>query len=387
MRTTTVRTSAAGPLRLLATTVLATATITLLAALPTAQAQTSSVTVTVPASANVEATLGEVPVSSLPPAELTEALSHLGGFESIPPGTLQEALTKLIDELSAKGSTLQSLLGGGEAGTMLKARLDELLGSAASSVEALLGSNPLTGLTGALGSTTPSEVIGTLLAGSSDPQSLIAQILGALSPEKLQSLLGSTLSGQPFLTETLEQLAKGLGLNPEALVSALGEPIKALVGGASALTTPLANGETLDIVPSGGTPGPGGTGGPGGSATGTPGGPSSVTLFTTTTSPTTAAAAAKTGKLRIVSQKIKGASATIVVEVPSAGKLSAGGKNLRTISRETAKAERVTIHPALTKARSSALRKHHRKLKVPVKVSFKQTGGPSSSVTVQLTYK
>lgn len=95
----------------------------------------------------------------------------------------------------------------------------------------------------------------------------------------------------------------------------------------------------------------------------------------------------KAGKLRIVSHRVKGATATIVVEVPSAGKLAAGGKGLRSISRETAKSERVTIHPSLTKAGTSAVRKHHRKLKVPVKVSFKQTGGPASSVLVPLIYR
>jgi hypothetical protein len=403
MRETATRTSASGRLRLLATLVLATATIALLALIPTVQAQASAPTVTVPPTGEVESLLGQTPLGTLPTGQLAEELSHLNGLEGIEPTALKEALTKLIGELAGKGATLEELLGGNEAATMLRERLVELLGPLASHLEELLGGNPQAKLTEALESAGVSEILGKLLSGSSEPQVLIEQILHSLSAERLQSLLGSVLSGEPFSKSTEEELAHQLGTTPEGLATQLGKTAEQLPATAMALLAPLANGEKLTVLPSasgltlavlkgtGETVGStGGTGGLGGSGAGNTPGASvtvSTTPATTPASPAAGVAGVKASKLRIVSHKVKGRTATVVVEVPSAGNLSAGGKGLRAIKREAAKAERVTIHPALTKGGTSSLRKHHRKLKVPVKVSFKQVGGPSSSVVVQLIYR
>ncbi len=55
--------------------------------------------------------------------------------------------------------------------------------------------------------------------------------------------------------------------------------------------------------------------------------------------------------------------------------------------RETAKAERVTLHPALTRAGASSLRRHHRRSpKVPIRVSFRPVSGAAPSATVPLVY-
>jgi hypothetical protein len=377
--------------------------IALLALIPTVQAQASAPTITVPPTGEVESLLGQTPLGTLPTGQLAEELSQLKGLEGIEPAALKEALTKLIGELAGEGATLEELLGGNEAATKLRERLVELLGPLASHLEELLGDNPQAKLTEVLESAGVSEILGKLLSGSPEPQVLIEQILHSLSAERLQSLLGSVLSGEPFSKSTEEELAHQLGTTPEGLATQLGKTAEQLPATAMALLAPLANGEKLSVLPSangltlallkgaGETVGStGGTGGLGGSGAGnTPG--ASVTVSTaaatTPTSPSTGVAGLKTGKLRIVSHKVKGRTATVVVEVPSAGNLSAGGKGLRTIRREAAKAERVTLHPALTKAGTSSLRKHHRKLKVPVKVSFKQVGGPSSSAVVQLIYR
>jgi hypothetical protein len=403
MRETATRTSASGRLRLLATLVLATATIALLALIPTVQAQASAPTITVPPTAEVESLLGQTPLGTLPTGKLAEELSQLKGLEGIEPAALQEALTKLIGELAGKGATLEELLGGNEAATKLRERLVELLGPLASHLEELLGGNPQAKLTEVLESAGVSEILGKLLSGSPEPQVLIEQILHSLSAERLQSLLGSVLSGEPFSKSSEEELAHQLGTTPEGLAAQLGKTAEQLPATAMALLAPLANGEKLTVLPSangltlallkgaGETVGStGGTGGLGGSGTGnTPGAAVTVstTAATSPTSPSTGVAGLKAGKLRIVSHKVKGRTATVVVEVPAAGNLSAGGKGLRAIRREAAKAERVTLHPALSKAGTSSLRKHHRKLKVPVKVSFKQVGGPSSSAVVQLIYR
>ena len=62
-----------------------------------------------------------------------------------------------------------------------------------------------------------------LLSGSPEPQVLIEQILQALGPEKLQSLLGTILSGAPVVQSTVEQLAGQLGTSPQALAEQFGK--------------------------------------------------------------------------------------------------------------------------------------------------------------------
>jgi hypothetical protein len=403
MRETATRTSAGGGLRLLATLVLTTATIALLALIPTAQAQAGPPTVTVPPTGEVESLLGQTPLGTLPTGKLAEELSQLKGLEGIEPAALKEALTKLIGELAAKGATLEELLGGSEAATKLKERLVELLGPLGSHLEELLGGNPQAKLTEALESAGVSELLGKLLSGSAEPQALLQQIRQSLGPERLQSLLGTILNGEAFSKSTEEELAHQLGTTPSGLASQLGKTTEQLPAAAMALLAPLANGEKLGVLPSasgltvalvkraGETVGStGGTGGLGGSGAGnTPG--ASVTVTTTPAAAPTSASAGvagvKAGKLRIVSHRVRGRTATVVIEVPAAGNLSAGGKGIRSIRREAAKAERVTIHPGLTKSGTSSLRRHHRKLKVPVKVSFKPVAGPSSSAVVALTYR
>jgi hypothetical protein len=378
---------AAARLRLLAALALCTATFALLAVLPTVPARAStppSVTALPPVQVN--SLLGEVPLSALDTGQLSDVLSQLPDLSGLQGLQLQEALDKVIETLLGKGATLEQLLGS-ETTTTLSSTLKEVVGLLGPTLESLLGGNPLGKLTEGLQSGSPSEVVSGLLSGSSDPQALIEKILSALNPGILQSLLGSTLSGAPFSKTTVEGIASQLSTTPQTLAEDLGTTAAALPATAMALTAPLKNGETLAVI-DGVTGGTGTSGGNGAS-----GGPGTTTVVVLPPSASAASpasgtvAASKTGKLKVISHKVKGDRATVVVEVPSAGKLSVGGKGLRTISRETAKAERVTLHPGLTRAGISSLRKHHRKLKVPIKVSFKQAGGPSSSAAVPLVFR
>ena len=61
--------------------------------------------------------------------------------------------------------------------------------------------------------------------------------------------------------------------------------------------------------------------------------------------------------MKVLSHRFSRHRATIVVQVPSAGVLTVSGKGLRKARREAAKAERVTLHPALSRAASSSLRR------------------------------
>jgi hypothetical protein len=66
---------------------------------------------------------------------------------------------------------------------------------------------------------------------------------------------------------------------------------------------------------------------------------------------------------------VKGSVATLVVQVPRAGTLTASGKSLRKASRKVTKAGKVTLKLRLSKSgRALQARRHraHRKLKVPV---------------------
>jgi hypothetical protein len=404
-----------GRTRHLAATALAASVVGLLAALPTAPATASTPSISGLPTGEVESVLGQIPLGQLEVPELTEALSKLPGFEGLTQSSVKKALTETINGLVTKEADLGELLKGGEGGeavSKLESKLKGLLGGLFS----LLGGNPTKKITETLGSSSATELLGKQLGTSLEPEKLIAELLATLNPETLKGLLGSGLAGapgEPFAKQTVEQLASQLEMTSQTLAGDVGKTATELTKEALALTSPLTSGKELAVLDGvkgltlgllekgtgvlggGGTGGSGGggNGGTGGGGNGGPGGSSggggTIVLEETNTQPGTAPATTSSlpaGKLKIISHRVKGGVAQIVVQVPSAGKLATGGKNLRSVRRETAKAERVTIQAVLDNARASALRKHHRSMKVPVKVSFKQAGGPSSSATVSVLF-
>jgi hypothetical protein len=82
-----------------------------------------------------------------------------------------------------------------------------------------------------------------------------------------------------------------------------------------------------------------------------------------------AASVPSLARLKILSARVKGAVATLVVQAPRAGTLSARGKGLRKASRKVTRAGKVTLKLRLSSS-GRALRarrlRAHRKLKVPV---------------------
>ena len=384
--------------RMLATLLLTGATIAVLAALPTAPARGAAPSITLPPAEQVEEVLGQTPLGSLPSEQLTEKLSELPSLEGVEGATLEKAIKEVIETLTGKGATLEELLGG-EGAKQLQEKLTEALGPLAGKLEELLGGNPLTKLEEALKSNSVSELISKLLSGSSDPKALLEEILAGIGPEELQSLLGTVLSGAPVVQSTVEQVAGQLGTTPQALAEQVGKTAEELPGTAMALLAPLANGEQLGVMNgasglttglikgagetvgvTGGNGAPGGPGGSGGSGSTTSPAPAPV--------PAPSGTAAAAGKLKVLSHSFRKHRATIVVQVPSAGALTLSGKKLKAVHREAAKAERITLHPVLTRAGASSLRRrHHRSLKVPIKVSFKPVSGAGSSATVPLVYR
>jgi hypothetical protein len=76
-----------------------------------------------------------------------------------------------------------------------------------------------------------------------------------------------------------------------------------------------------------------------------------------------------TTKLKVLSARVKGAVATLVVQVPRAGTLTARGTGLRKLSRKVTRAGKVTVKLRLSssgRALRARRQRAHRKLKVPV---------------------
>lgn len=418
------------------------AIVMLLAALPTASANTSSATpsLTLPASVSTvppseaEALLSDISLSSLDTTQLTEALSKLPGLSTLPAGKLEAAVTKVIESLTNKSGTVGELLEPSQVAPALSGELEKLL--SITELPALLsllkGESLTTKLTTALGSLSSSQLLDTLLGSTSEPEHLLDQSFAALNPETVETMLGSTLTGEPFDKTTVEELAGELGMTPTTLVKEVGATPTSLPENATALTAPLTDGKTLGVLDglggvtlsvlgqrketseeSNGSGGPsgsekGGSGGSGGSGNGGsngPGGGSGTTTPQSSSSPTTvllsfspaptapgapspsASVAARTSsKVKVLSHRVKGKSVTLVVQVPAAGKLALGGNGVKSVHREAAKAERVTVRTTLTKASEDSLRRHRHGLRVKLKASFKIAGGASSSVTVTVAF-
>jgi hypothetical protein len=89
--------------------------------------------------------------------------------------------------------------------------------------------------------------------------------------------------------------------------------------------------------------------------------------------------------IRVMKHKVKGNAATLVVSVPSAGKLTAKGAGLTSAARTVSAAKSVTLKLKLNRKEQAFLaRHHHRKLKLRIKLQFAPKKGArlSSAVTV-----
>jgi hypothetical protein len=391
--------------------------IALLAAIPTTSAGARSTSAapsfTPPASVSglpsgeVEKLLSEIPLGSLNVTQLTELLSKLPALGALPAGKLNEGLTTTIESLVGKGATLGQLTNPTEVVPKLEAELNKLIPL----LGTVLGGNPTAKLTEALGSLTPSQLLSSLLNSASKPEQLMGQALATVNPEKLQTLLGTTLTGEPFAKTTVGELAGTLGTTAGTLASDLGKTTEQLPATALALTAPLTNGKTLGALNSlgglslsllgsgsqekgsvreGGGSGSA-TGGQGSGSSGGSGGSSGGTTLVVNNPLARQTAAAGSGskaagRIKILSHRVKGKVATIVLQVPAAGKLTLGGSGVRSVHRETAEAERVTLRVVLTRAGVALLRRRHSRLRVKLRASFKQIGGPDSSATTAVSF-
>lgn len=403
------------------------------AALPATSAAASPIgpspAVTLPAevhglqSGEVKELLSGVPLEDVSAAQLGEVLSQLPGLGDLPAGKLQEALTKAIEKLAGEGDSLGNL----------SSDPAELVSALETKLKGLLLPTELLGLelplelegkslgdllSGGLGSPEPGELIDGLLSSAAEPEQLLEQVLSEVNPAKLETLLGSKLAGEPINETTVGELASTFETTDEALASSVGTTVQELPASAMALTAPLADGKTLGVldgakelslatlVPptesgsggSGGSSGSGGAGGSGGSggASGTggasgSGAPGSTTVIVDdlqpqSASPADAAAKDAATKIEIVSRKVRGNAVTLVVKVPAAGRLALAGKGVRSVSKQTSTAERITLRTVLTKAGAASRRAHRHGVKIKLDVSFKPVNGSRTVASVSVTF-
>jgi hypothetical protein len=361
----------------------------------------------------VESVLAGLPLEDLSAAQLAKPISQLPGLAFLPSGSLRQTLTKTIEELAVKGDTLGMLGDSPSVVSELSAQLSKVIPSGLLSL-LLEGKSLSSALTSGLGTLSPSQLVEGLLRSASEPEreQLIEHILTGVSPE-LQSLLGSTLAGEPFETSNVNELASKIGTTADGFDEDLGSTIEQIPPTAMAVTTALTDGKALTALEgtnglhlgllgsdpegagggtggSGSSPGSsgGGAGGAGGSgAPGAGGGgsgtPGTTIILNASTVPGAATpgmtATTASAKVSVVSHKVKGHTVVLVLRVPAAGTLRVSGGGVRSLRSQVAEAERVTLRVALSKAGAASLRKHRHGLKIKLETSFAPVSGASSS--------
>jgi hypothetical protein len=424
--------------------------------------------------------LATLPLADLSAAQLAHHLAALEGVSALAQlklgllsqkllgvASLEESLREAIEQLGA-GAKLGELAGSEGVANLLpklEAALESKLGGLGL-LETLLGKLPgggLSGVEGALGSLSLTQLVGSLLStahGEETPlkEELLAKLatlanglFGELGSEgKLESLLGGLQMTGEFAPKSVKEVSEELKTTPEKVSEELGQTGEQLPEDATMLTAPLTNGKLIGMAPAvkglvtgvlgdlaegpggeskeeggenpgggsgeekgsgenkneggsgngtseskggsgtgegkGGSGG-GGQGGPGGSGSGGTGGSTTVVL-TLPANATTQGAAGKqaTGSVSVVAHRVKGRVATIVLHVPSAGTASISGKGVRGVSKQAAKAERLTLRVPLTAATAASLRHHRHHLTVRLTAAFHPGSGSNSSTTVTVAF-
>jgi hypothetical protein len=386
-------------------------------------------------SALAELKLGLLSHEELGAAGLEESLRK--AIEQLGPSAKLGELTEVEDILPALKTALEGKVGG-----LLAALLGEL--GAETGLESALGSLNLEQLVDSLlESTTPHEQLAGELSG------LAGGLFGELGAEhKLEGLLGGSELTNGFAPKSVKEVAEQLNTTPLAVSEELGQTAAQLPESATMLTAPLKDGKLAGVAPAvkglitgvlsdlaeapageeeGGGKGSGegsgkgsgegtgsgegkgsgsgsgsgeggkgsgsgegkggsgegkGSGGQGGTAAG---GSTTVLLTVPSTPPAVTAIKQSIGKVSVLSHKVHGHVATVVLSVPAAGTATLTGKGVRGTSKQAARAEHLTLQVRLSRAASASLR-HHHPLAVRLNASFHPASGSNSSATVAVVF-
>ncbi len=389
-------------------------------------------------SAQLQELLSKLPIGlsgPISPQALAQALSELPALEGLGIGHLQATLKSAIEGLGS-GAKLEGVLENpATLVSAVEATLRKLFPLEVLKLESLLGGKSISeGLTQALGQVDVGELLQKLLSsGSEGPAKTLEAILKTLPAATVAKVLGSGLGGEPVAEQSVQQLAEKVGMTSEELATTVGATSAELPGTAKALTTPLSSGETLGVLDGtskavagtlssllpggtsgeGGGPGSGGSGagsggsgsggsggaGSSGSGSGGSGGASSAQAAGTTvivdipaqahgsTSTTAKSQSAGAGRVRVISHRVHGDLAKIVIAVPGPGTVVLRNGDIRPITHEVRHAGRVTLQVRLSRAGLAAARRRHLGLRLKLMVSFRPSHGATSRAPAALLFK
>jgi hypothetical protein len=383
-------------------------------------------------------------LAALPHISTLATLSNLGSALGVK--GLETSLQHAIEEAVGAGDTLGQLLSAPGLSPALVAGLTTALGTPVEPLVKLLSGGKAVEQVVAegLATTNVTALSGALLNESeAEPAHHLAQALTkAFNPTTVHTLTGSLPAAAPVQSLTLGELAAQLSLTPKALAEELGQTTTSLPLSTPITLSTLENGKQLGLLRGvaglaagvltkateeagpieeiiepvketveekvikpveetikgvtgeiGGGGGKGGGGTPGGTTTITNVGGSSGSTTNVLGSPgsgTTPGASrpAATGKIKLISRHVKGAVATLVLLVPSPGRLNVAGSGMRSVARSVLRSQRVTVRVGLTKARAAWLRAHrHRSLKVALRASFAPISGSHSAVATRVALR
>lgn len=370
---------------------------------------------------------------------LAELKLGLLSHEELGVGGLEECLRKAIEQLGPS-TKLGELAEVKDFLPALETALEGKLGGLLAVLLGALGAE--TELKSALGSLSLEQLVGTLLKSTTPHEQLAGELsslagglFGELSAEhKLEGLLGGSELTSGFAAKTVKEVSEELNTTPKAVSEELGQTTSQLPESTTMLTAPLTGGKLAGVAPAikglvtgllgnlgkaaggggkegsgegskgsgegtgsgegkgsgsgegGKGSGSGGSGGLGGAGSGGSSGSTTVLLTLPGASARgSAAAKQKPGKVSILSHRVRGHIAAIVLRVPSAGTATLSGRGVHSASKQAARAERLTLRASLSHAASASLR-HHRRLVVKLHASFHPTGGVSSFATVTVVF-
>ena len=91
-------------------------------------------------------------------------------------------------------------------------------------------------------------------------------------------------------------------------------------------------------------------------------------------------------KVKLISAKVKGATASLTLQIPAAGRLGVSGSGLKHTVRMLKHAGRTTVEADPNSAGVAAFHGRHR-LKVTLRASLTPSNGPGSSVSTTVTFR
>jgi hypothetical protein len=176
--------------------------------------------------------------------------------------------------------------------------------------------------------------------------------------------------------------------------AALGKegPVLGVVSDLNGMKLGLLNGENGGAGKGGNGGGGGSTGANGGAGGASGNSPGQTETINVNLLGTQSAGGAKTkmtksaAKIKIISHKVKGNVATIVLQVPAAGNVSLGAAHVTRVNRKVTKARRLTLKVKPTRAGAASLQRHNRLLWVALKASFETKSGASSSASTWVRF-